>query len=166
MSLFASVRHGVDGKGHIEAKCIRQTGGGLDADACSNPGNNDLSHTFALQVSLKTGVRECIPGSLGHPVIFGVQIQFGSQISPIVRARPFAEGLFGPTGRGARDLDQNYWEVMLAASASQRYGVLHHCAHWMYAGMGENALLQIDNDQSGYWVEIAGGHWGYFSSWT
>jgi hypothetical protein len=72
--------------------------------------------------------------------------------------------LFRAAGRAAGDVDEHDRQAALTKRGRQRAGLPQHFSDGVDRGIGEDALLQVNDDQSGFWIEGSNGH-EKFTGW-
>ena len=179
VSVGVQVGHGVDGEDNIETAFVGLTCGRFHAKAGGDSGKNDLRYTQTFQVGFELSIGEPAPRPLGDSVIRRLLIQFrnelgiqGSAQSNTRRASktarilaerfrgeiPGPERLFRSPGSTTGDVDQNHRLLVAAKGIGQGAGVLEDLFDRMHRRIGDDAFLQVDDDESGLRVDDGDGH--------
>lgn len=107
MRFDATVRHGVDGEGDVEAGFIGLTRGGLDAGACRHTRYHHLGHAARLQLRFQIGAGKGPPCPFRNDNVVRLLIEFRHEVCPSFRARAGRASLFRPARSSVRDINEN-----------------------------------------------------------
>jgi hypothetical protein len=110
------IGHGIDGERHIETRFVRLASRGFHARTGGHARENNLRHTFCLQLSFQVGFGKGAPGAFGDEDVVRLLMQFGNQFTEVGGKLPMPSRLLCPPRRSPRDINQNHE----AASACER----------------------------------------------
>jgi hypothetical protein len=96
------------------ASVVRLASRGFYARTGGHARENNLRHTFCLQLSFQVGVRKGAPGAFGDEDVVGLLMQFGNQFTEVGGKLPVPSRLLCPPRSSPRDVNQNHRQLLLA----------------------------------------------------
>jgi len=87
-------------------------------------------------------------------MVLRLPVEFGDEIGPSggkLRGRP---SLLGAARRAAGDIDEHDRQAAAAEGVGQGAGAFHHLVDRMRGGEGDDAFLQVDHDEGGYFCHL------------
>ena len=149
MGFKAHVSHGVDGEDDVEPELVCESCGLLHCGGGGDAGDNNLRDTELLQVLFEVGVRERSPRPLRHHVVLRLPPQLGHEIGPTRRKLPTVASLFRSARRSSGNVYEHDRQGVSAECVGEGARLSYNLGDRVRSGIGDDALLQIDNDERG-----------------
>src|ERR1035437_855278 len=143
----AHICHGVGGERHVEACLIRLAGRRFHTCTGGQARENNLRHTFCLQLSIQVGGRKGARGAFGDEDVVWLLMQFWNQFTEVGGKVPVASRLLCPPRSSTRDVNQNHRQLLLAKGLDKLTGIVDDTCYGMERRYVPEALLKIHYDQ-------------------
>jgi len=157
MRFSPRIRHGVDGKRHIETRFVRLASRGFYARTGGHARENNLRHTFCLQLGFQVGIRKGAPSAFGDEYVVRLLMQFGNQFTEVGGKLPMPSMLLCPSRRGPGDINQSHEQLLLAKGLDKLTRMVDDTSYGMKRRYVPKALLKIHHDQRSLRVKY--GEW-------